>query len=83
LDEYAVRFYLLLDYVLKITAEEQYQRIVVAMAPHLKKEERTKIINSYLDIASDKDVVTSDIIGRDRERLKRLLSQSKWQKRQK
>jgi hypothetical protein len=54
------------------------------MIPHLKSADKKSLIDSYLDIIEDSEKATSnDIIERDRKKLKKILSQSKWQKQQK
>ena len=66
---------MLLDYALKIRAEESYQAVIVAMSPHISKQDRKQLLNSYRNMIDDNDDIDrSAIIERDRQRLRALLS---------
>jgi len=69
-----------LDHAVKLQAEQAYQEIIIAMTPHLPKAERKKILDSYSRIIDGDEQVSGAIINSDRERLKKLLNKTKWQK---
>ena len=48
------------------------------MIPHLKSDDRKGLIDSYLAIINDgEETPPSDIIKRDREKLRRILGRKK------
>lgn len=74
-----VTYYLLLDHAVKLQAEQAYQNAIIALTPHVSKEDRKKILNSYIEIIDGKTEVSSAIIEKDRARLRKLLSPKVWQ----
>jgi hypothetical protein len=63
----------MLEHALQINAQEQYQRLIVAMAPNMRKEDRQKVFDSYMEIINGKEKGPSAII-RDRERLRKIFN---------
>jgi len=71
----------MLEHALSINAREQYQKILVAMTPHLEKKDRKDVLDNYFRLMNDDDIknetVNNDIIKQDREILRNLLSKNK------
>ena len=72
LDEYAIRFYKLLDVATELKSQEELGQITISSFPHLTKTEQNRITNQYRKIFSENDDKSSTI-QKDRERLKKLI----------
>ena len=53
LDEYAIRFYALLEQAFRLEAMERLEHIGIISVPHMEKTERQMLINRFLDASSD------------------------------
>jgi hypothetical protein len=73
LSEYFCSFKYLLEKKQKFIANDRLEDIQVALSPHLKKEQLNRIIQKYESVVNKENVVNSDTIERDREKLKKLL----------
>ena len=68
---------MLLEHALAIRAQENYEAVIVAMAPHIKKSDRRKLLDQFKELIDGTDKPSSAIIKRDRERLQKLLFNKK------
>lgn len=76
LDEYASRYFLMLENLLKLKAQEDYMLLVASVYPRMDKEEKSKLVDSYLKIINGEapePKVSDAIIKRDRAELRRLF----------
>lgn len=80
LNEYAITYFTMLRHAFKIIAQEDYQKAIITMIPHLSKEARTEVLDSFKNIFDENNKVSNDIISQDRKRLRALISGKKWQK---
>lgn len=78
--EYAITYFTLLRHAFKIMAQEDYQKAIIAMVPHLTKPDRKQVLDSFRDIFDENNQPSNAIIDQDRKRLRALLSGKTWQK---
>lgn len=59
---------------MSVQAEEALTSVINVMSPHISKQDRQKLIESYRRIMDGEQEASSAIIKRDRERLRKLFS---------
>lgn len=74
LDEYAIRFFALIQQSKQIDAEKAIENIVIASSPHIKDRDRRELISSLEKEARDIiDIATEEDSGAGLARLKRIF----------
>lgn len=73
MEEYAARFFLLLEQASRLDAVDTLNRLRVVAFPHQKPAHQKKIVSDYQKLANGRVLATPAIIERDSSRLMSIL----------